>query len=149
MVKLPSARKRVEVRGESNYQDALKRVAKRYQDHSSANITATLLREPTNKHDRNAVMVRLDGRTVGYLAREDAIRYQPLLQELEQRGHIAEADAQLTGGVGNAKSFGLNLYIAEPDKAASVLTGLPEPALTQVEPEQKKRGLLSRLRGQG
>lgn len=145
MVTLPRGRRRVEVRGESNYQSAIKRIAKRYRDHTSVDFTATLVREPSNKHDRNAVMVRLEGSTVGYLSREDAIRYQPLLQRLEAAGQVAEVHARLTGGLKDYPSYGVKLSIADPDKADVVLNDLPQVDDPVSQPAVS-RGLLSRLR---
>jgi len=65
----------VEVVGESNYQDALIAICGK---HTRAGYDgehqATLALEPSNAYDSNAVMVMIDGRRVGYLSREQAIR---------------------------------------------------------------------------
>lgn len=49
--------------------------------------TAELLPEPKNRHDSHAVAVVIDRQTVGYLAKEDAFRYQPVLLDLVRSGH--------------------------------------------------------------
>lgn len=70
-----------EVVGESFYQDALARAA------SGANwgvegrlVGAQLCAEPTNTHDPNAVRVAIAGETVGYLRRDEAVRFSAALQ---------------------------------------------------------------------
>ena len=41
---------------------------------------AELVREPENEHDQNAIAVReLDGPQIGYLSRDDAVAYGPVL----------------------------------------------------------------------
>lgn len=75
----------VDVVGESHYKESLRSLfpAKLPADGSqSIDTTAILLPEPTNKHDPNAVMVLVQGKHVGYLAREDAARYAPVLNQL-------------------------------------------------------------------
>lgn len=52
-------------------------------------------REPTNRHDANAIQVLIDGQLVGHLPREDAARYQPPLQMVEGRGQLATCAARL------------------------------------------------------
>jgi hypothetical protein len=49
-----------------------------------AAVTALLVAEDANPHDRNAVAVWIDGLQVGHLAREDATRYRPGLLALQQ-----------------------------------------------------------------
>ena len=39
------------------------------------NIEAQLIPEPKNPHDKNAVRVEIAGQTVGYLSKENALRY--------------------------------------------------------------------------
>lgn len=73
----------LEVVGESHYQDDLWRLA----GGPSASrirltVTAELVPEPDNPHDRNAVKVLIDGRLVGYLSREDALVYLPGIRRL-------------------------------------------------------------------
>ncbi|GAB3919443.1 hypothetical protein GCM10011575_30470 [Microlunatus endophyticus] len=72
--------------GESHYRDSLRSLfpAKLPAGGGSQSIdtTAILLPEPSNKHDPNAVMVLVQGKQVGYLARDDAARYAPILNQL-------------------------------------------------------------------
>ena len=53
------------VRGESFYQDNIRRVALRGKH-------VDLVPEPGNTHDKNAIRVDVDGRTIGYIPRESA-----------------------------------------------------------------------------
>ncbi len=79
---------RLAVVGESHYQPALRAVVgtRDVQGFEKAmTTTAALIAEPDNKYDRNAVRVDIDGRPVGHLAREDAVRYQPPLLDLRGR----------------------------------------------------------------
>lgn len=65
----------MQVVGESAYQDDLIAICG---PHSRAGhdgqYVATIEREPGNPFDPNAVMVRIQGRRVGYLGREQAVR---------------------------------------------------------------------------
>ncbi len=74
----------VEVVGESNYQQALETICGgRSRDGAEEHITATLVLEDSNPHDKNAVRVDIAGNTVGYLSRPDARSYR---QRLKQNG---------------------------------------------------------------
>jgi hypothetical protein len=55
------------IRGESHYQPELRALRRR-----SDRWIATLLREPENRFDCNAVSVWIDGRRVAYLAKQEA-----------------------------------------------------------------------------
>jgi uncharacterized Zn finger protein (UPF0148 family) len=52
----------------------------------SVDAVARLVREPSNRHDRNAVQVVIHGRLVGYLPRDDAEDAQPWLKRIERGG---------------------------------------------------------------
>src|SRR5690606_34487798 len=72
----PGGRFRVEIVGEAHYQPALARLAgKKTVDGVSVYKAAVLIPEAGNRHDRNAVSVRIGGVTVGYLSREQAVRF--------------------------------------------------------------------------
>jgi len=103
-----------EVHGESKYQPAL---AKAYRRHggtgSDLKVSATLVPEPTNKHDPNAVRVEIDGSPVGYLPREKAAEYRAILGL--QNG---QCGAKITGGHerynGEKAFFGVKLNMRWP-----------------------------------
>lgn len=90
----------VDVVGESHYKESLRSLfpAKLPADGSqSIDTTALLLPEPTNKHDPNAVMVLVQGKQVGYLAREDAARYAPVLNQLIRANLQPETSCNIWG----------------------------------------------------
>jgi HIRAN domain-containing protein len=87
-VQLYEGREDLEVVGEASYQDNLWRIIR---DRRSPNgrvreeVYTVLAAEPENPYDANAVAVWIQGLKVGYLSREDARRYRPGLQALEQK----------------------------------------------------------------
>jgi hypothetical protein len=91
----------LEVVGESFYQDALwQLVGGFHTERVSQPCTATLLPEPTNKYDENAIEVLIDGHLVGHLSREDAAAYLPGLKNLMAgcaTGHVA-LEGVIAGG---------------------------------------------------
>lgn len=58
-------------------------------------VAALIQREPDNKYDRNAVMVAIHGQHVGYLDRDTAANYQPMLR---REGGPIYVQALLLGG---------------------------------------------------
>ncbi len=55
-------------------------------------IQAIIVREPDNKHDKNAVAIWSTGHgQVGYLPAKKAVEYQELLREIESRGSAGGA----------------------------------------------------------
>ena len=79
----------LEVVGESFYQENLWKLAggrRNPEERVRVPVCAVLVPETDNPHDANAVAVRIDGRKVGHLSREDARQYQPGLLAL-QREH--------------------------------------------------------------
>ena len=87
--------------GESQYQPVLEQIAQRGRIH-----WAKLVPEPGNAFDTNAVMVEIDGQTVGYLSRGEARRYQRRLLPLAAP---IEVPAKLIGGTRDKPSFGVVL----------------------------------------
>lgn len=112
----------VAVVGESNYQQALRRVSGGSTEEGTveADHLAALVPEPTNRYDRNAIRVVIDNQLVGYLSREDAIAYRPVAERLARQGRIMAARATLTGGWdrgrGDRGSFGVVLGLGTPDE---------------------------------
>ena len=77
----------VEVAGESYRIDEIRPLFSRTIEHGQDYTgTALLVPEPRNKHDANAVAVYVEGRHVGYLPREEAARYSPLVRRLQAQG---------------------------------------------------------------
>ena len=58
-------------------------------------LPAQLAPEPHNPHDANAVAIRILGGTVGYLAREDAAIYAPVLDQLSNQGVLGQVQARI------------------------------------------------------
>ncbi len=107
----------LEIVGESNYQDALRRSKREAKDYGGrAYITAIVVREPDNKFDSAAVKV-MNGRleTIGYLRREVAATYGESIELWETEGYSLRCEAVLVGGTGTRESIGAWLDFASPD----------------------------------
>ena len=62
----------LEVVGESNYQDALRRIVDSpLGDAVRHAVVAVLVPEPSNPYDSNAINVQIEGSIIGYLSRND------------------------------------------------------------------------------
>jgi hypothetical protein len=89
----------VDVVGESSYQDCLEKLcAPRTTESVRCSFRALLILEDSNRHDKMAVRVDIDGHTVGYFDRETARSYR---KQLEIAGHpliTASCDAIVVGG---------------------------------------------------
>jgi hypothetical protein len=108
----------LEVVGESNYQAAL--VAERSANDGEDEIGVILAPEPENTFDPKAVAVRTFKNVVlGYLAREEAARYQGTLLELRARGLVAICSGQLRGGRGDKPHIGIWLDVEVPTAVAA------------------------------
>ncbi|ATU91750.1 HIRAN domain-containing protein [Phyllobacterium zundukense] len=83
--------------GESNYQDALIAICGAHTRYGhEGEYDALLEREPSNRYDSNAVMVKIRGKKVGYLPREQAQRVGQ--QMLEAGIEAAVCAARVRGG---------------------------------------------------
>lgn len=84
--------------GESFYQPALEAACGRRDGEAVFfDCEATLVPEPDNRKDRNAVRVEIGGRLTAYLAGADAAEYQPLLLELREAGYTPLCRALIAG----------------------------------------------------
>lgn len=107
------------VRGESYYQQDLKRLAGPPRRRGYlVPVEATLRREPDNVHDVNAVRVEIGGDLVGYVARELALELAPVLDDLQCPELVLAA--LVRGGYRHQEDFGVMLW--------------PERRLTQAPP---------------
>ncbi len=90
-----------EVAGESNYVDAIRKALGNHtgRDWVETTTVAQLVPEPNNRYDANAVQVLINGNVVGYLPREDAVRYAPILSSLVASGWLPQVSAQVRGAV--------------------------------------------------
>ncbi|WP_436536580.1 HIRAN domain-containing protein [Actinoplanes sp. HUAS TT8] len=107
-----------EVVGESHYRAAIRALfgPRLPADGSEITVSARLLPEPSNRHDRNAVAVHVGSAQVGYLPREAAIRYAPVLAGLVARGWTPQVGARVWGSEWNRGEFSgsVRLDLAEP-----------------------------------
>jgi hypothetical protein len=125
----PAGRATVEVVGESRYQGTLEQIAggrtidgPRNPDHQ-----ATLIPEPSNPYDQHAVRVYVGPpfHQVGYLGREDAVAYRPLIDRLAATGQLVACLASLKGGWDRGPKdramFGVTLHLDKPDNLMAEL----------------------------
>lgn len=113
----PSGEYDTDVVGESHYQENLERVVGgRTEDGAEHECIATLLPEPENKHDRNAVRVEIDGMIVGYLARDDAKEFLRAARKAGMTREGLPAKALVVGGWDRGKNdrghFGVRLDLS-------------------------------------
>lgn len=122
LLDVPTGRQYVDVVGESYRQGTIEKAAGGYDDNGPINRDhiATLLPEPKNPYDRNAVRVMLPVGIVGYLSREDAVAHRPAIDEAARHGQVIAARASITGGFdreGSRASCGVNLYMNDDPQA--------------------------------
>ncbi len=103
----PVGRSHVDVVGEGSYQGTLERIGggKTIDGMRDRDHMALLIPEPTNPYDPNAVRVVLipsapgaPAGSIGYLSREDAVAYRPIIDYLAAWGQVMAARASLEGG---------------------------------------------------
>jgi hypothetical protein len=104
----------INVVGESHYQPAI-REACGWQGPGSDTFfdcMAELVPEPTNPYDPNAIMVKIEGRQVGHLSRQDAAEYgDHISQAIRQQG-TGMCRAVIAGrGDGETQNLGIFLHI--------------------------------------
>jgi hypothetical protein len=104
---------RVDVVGESNYQDAIRKACgwKKGTD-THFDCMAELVPEPTNPFDPNAIMVRIDGACVGYLSRGDATKFGPAIRAAINRQGSGSCRAVIAGrALGETDNLGVFLHV--------------------------------------
>lgn len=85
---------------------------------------ASLVAERDNKYDPNAVGVYSPRGKLGYLSREDALRYRDLFDAIHNQAYDGGAcEAYLTGGEPDKPSFGVVLHLADPVTCLADLRG--------------------------
>jgi hypothetical protein len=110
--------------GEGYYGVEIRRIAGRPKaEGASAEFTVTLLPEPTNQYDPNAVVVLSDrGRTIGHLSREHAADYAPVFTALAAQGQVAHCRAKMFGGTKAKPNIGVWLDIDPVEELLARLT---------------------------
>jgi len=105
----------VHVVGVSHYQPALLAAAGAAPgDEVRVEREVELVPEPGNPHDPNAVAVKVGGEPVGYLARDDALRWQPVILPLAEAGQAARAEAMIAGRGASSGTANLGVFIRLP-----------------------------------
>jgi HIRAN domain len=110
---------RIDIVGEASYQTALARIAgPKTADGMSVWKTAQLTPEPGNAHDKNAVMVTIDGLKVGYLSRRQALAYHRMMADAGMQDEaLAEVRVHIMGGWrrpnGDEGHYGVALYVPQ------------------------------------
>lgn len=119
--------------GESHYQEALRALVGGGRDHVRVPIQATLVAEPNNQYDANAISVWVAGHLVGYLSRDDAQTLRPGLLAFERQRDVSVALAGvIVGGGEGTPSLGVFLNF---DAAAF---GLPASGRTAPRPAARE-----------
>ena len=100
--------------GTSKYQSALDEICGGKTDEGQERkVRAVLFHEDDNPHDKNAVRVDIEGRTVGHLSRSDARNYRKQLSALGHPSITAACSAMIVGGWdrghGDAGDYGVRL----------------------------------------
>jgi len=112
----------VDVVGESHFQRELDQIAGgKCEDGHDFDALAALLPVDDNPHDPNAVQVQIQQMIVGYLSREDAKAYRPVLRTLARERKIGLCLARVRGGWrragGDEGHYGVILFLAPPERA--------------------------------
>lgn len=95
-------KRKISVVGESNYQEALRRVSGAPGSGEwKFECEACLVPEPTNQHDPKAVMVQIEGQCVGYLSRRNASVFGPRVRAIIDAEGAATCTALIGRGDGN------------------------------------------------
>ncbi len=105
--------------GESYYQEALLATSTTCEagPEGRPTFTAVLVAEPRNPHDPNAIAIYSPHGQLGHLSRENALLYQPVLNEVARLGYDGGAcEAYLTGGQPDKPFFGVVLRLAGPSE---------------------------------
>ena len=125
----------VEVVGESyNLKSIAKAIRGKPGEHF---VRATLVREPKNKHDSNAVRVDIDGRPGGHIPKEEAPHYHGLLAAAERAGCSVEANCRVWYDTEYGDRASISLDMVEPAFAWPV-NPMVQSAQVSVWPEGRR-----------
>ncbi len=90
--------------GESGYQGVIKAIKKQA---GGREFVIVLRPEPQNPYDANAVSIQVDGNVVGYMPRDLAKQWQPVLLAAESEGYVVQGKAAIYGGTKDKPSLGV------------------------------------------
>ena len=106
---------------------------------SGLEVTALLRREPSNRHDRNAVRVDLLGPhgpgKAGYLPADVAPAWRGVLLEVERQGAVAACRARVFRGGNKRRDFVVVLRLAPPEQALAL--NAPPMGAVLLSPERE------------
>jgi hypothetical protein len=139
-----------EVVGESNYFAAIRALFPN-QSPGEIFVDVQLVHDPRNRFDSNAVEVRAASGVVGFLPKEVAAVYSPILSQLQSKSQVLETDARVYGWIDNDWDTGKPIFkgsvsvtLPPPHMLFSVNSNPPPPCLllpfggaTQVTGEEK------------
>ena len=130
----------VEVVGESYNRDAIAAVTGgRHADGVTLRVWAVLDARDDNPHDPNAIAVLVHGRHTGYLSREDARRFRPILEAIRRSDRTACCRADVSGGWDRSPEdrgeFRITLHLAAAQYQSDLLgDAIPSLAAPAAEP---------------
>ena len=110
----------VAIVGEASYQPAIRAVCgKRVGQAAHHQCVAALVPEPTNKYDAHAIRIDIEGSTVGYLSRGDALDYGPAVGRFAAQRKVIACEALIAGrgDAGETPNLGVFLTLPGPDEA--------------------------------
>ncbi|MCO4275936.1 HIRAN domain-containing protein [Pseudarthrobacter sp. HLT3-5] len=149
----------VEVVGEHAYGEGIKAAVRasvpptaRRGDAEVEGLQVELVAEPDNPYDSNAISVRWNGHVLGYLSREDAIRYTEPVRRIIASGFVAATTARVWAyDEGDRLRARVTVALPEPELIApvneaptGVNTLLPWGSAIQVLKEENHFDILSR-----
>ena len=105
--------------GESFRQDAIRALRATCKPHPAEDgrlcCDVTLVAEPSNPYDSNAIAVQSSCGLIGYLPRDVAPDFAALFRELSELGYNGgRCGAVMTGGEPGRESFGVVLLLSAP-----------------------------------
>lgn len=109
----------VEIVGEASYEREIAQLAGPKTEHGvNVYMTARLDPEPTNRHDSNAVAVRIGGLLVGHLSRDQAPRFHSAMGDAGYAGSaLVGIRARIHGGWkrpgGDEGHYGVTLLLPQ------------------------------------
>ena len=106
-----------EVVGESFYQKHLTTICGGVsKEKSRVSAIATVHYEDDNEHDKKAIRIDINGETVGYLSKPDALLYRKKVEKLGLKGIILSCNAAIIGGqkTGRFSSTHFGVWLALP-----------------------------------
>ncbi len=95
----------VHVVGESHYTNSFREICGPPTPPKTMTVTASLVPDPRNPHDANAIAIVVNGKRIGHLATEDAQRYLGLVQRLNEQGSTVCCHAEIKSGWEGSENY--------------------------------------------